>query len=89
MSQSNGLTFSNVSEVVRIREELYKVQEAVRALADQLHPLLQAQFEAHNAAWEQVAVMEAKQELAFAAARQEMRAHLNRTVDLMMARGAE
>lgn len=85
MSQANGLTFSNVSEVVQIREELYKVQEAVKALADKLHPILQAQFDAHNAAWDHAAVMEARQELEFANARAELRQHLDRTVGMMMA----
>lgn len=84
MPEGNGLTFSNVSEIVMIREELYKVQEAVKALADKLHPILQAQFEAHNAAWDHAAVMEARQELEFAQARAEMRQHLDRTVGMMM-----
>lgn len=91
MSKPNGLAFE-VSEAVALREELYKVQEAVRALASRMHPVLEAQIlrpqtesqTAEERAWEQVAVLEARQEMAFAAARTEMRQHLERTVGMMM-----
>ena len=83
MSQSNGLTFSNVSKAVMLREELYKVQEAVKALADKMHPLLQAQLDAHNAAWAAAEEAEARQEAQFVAARQEMQSYLNRALEQM------